>query len=244
MTGLVIVVTGVWDEKHGRSLDLDKISVVPVAGLAANDGTEYSKIKSALGVAKQLDEDDASSIEINVVDGVQSGVAFVASESLIDNARLLDAETGSPYTGRLIYNRADASIARPDEKGLRVAGLGLLTGSPLTAKAFQKGLAPLGDWGNLIVTLCVFLFGLSTMISWSYYGDRCTEYLFGTKWVTPYRFLYVGFVFLGSWLALEVVWEYGDLALGLMTIPNLIAVVLLTPKVIELTREYFDRTGE
>ncbi|MEE8410551.1 MAG: sodium:alanine symporter family protein [Myxococcota bacterium] len=244
MTGLVIVVTGVWDQKYARSLDLGEVRVVPVAGLAANDGTEHSKIESALAVAKHLDEDDAPNIELEVVDGVQTAVAFVASESIIDDARLIDADTGKLYSGSLTYVRAEANLVRSDALALRVAGRGLLTGSPLTAKAFQKGLAPLGNWGNLIVTLCVFLFGLSTMISWSYYGDRCTEYLLGIKWVLPYRILYVVFVFIGSSLTLEFVWGYGDLALGLMTVPNLIAVVLLTPKLIEMTREYFTRYGD
>ena len=88
----------------------------------------------------------------------------------------------------------------------------------------------------------VFLFAISTMISWSYYGDRCVTYLFGSGFVLPYRILYTCFVFLGSVLALEVVWAYGDLALGLMTVPNLIAVVLLLPKVLEITKDYFQRT--
>ena len=123
-------------------------------------------------------------------------------------------------------------------------GNALQNSSALTSWGFQEGLRPIGDWGNWIVTICVFLFAISTMISWSYYGDRCVTYLFGAKYVIYYRLVYIGFVYLGATTALEVVWAYGDLALGLMTVPNLIAVVLLLPKVVSLSRDYFRRMDE
>jgi AGCS family alanine or glycine:cation symporter len=114
----------------------------------------------------------------------------------------------------------------------------------LTQSAFRKGFGDLGFLGGLIVTLSVFLFGLSTIISWSYYGDRCVEYLFGVKYVTLYRLFYVGFTCLGAILALEVVWAYGDLAMGLMTVPNLIAVIVLAPVIAKLTRDYLGRMAK
>jgi AGCS family alanine or glycine:cation symporter len=116
----------------------------------------------------------------------------------------------------------------------------------LTSWAFKKGFDEygMGLWGGLIVTLCVFLFGLSTIISWSYYGDRCVEYLFGVRYVQFYRLLYVCFTCLGALLALEVVWLYGDLAMGLMTVPNLIAVLLLSPVIAKITKDYLERHGK
>ena len=120
----------------------------------------------------------------------------------------------------------------------------LQNGSALTSWAFDIGLSPLGDFGNYIVTLCVFLFAISTMISWSYYGDRCVTYLFGARYVLLYRGLFLLFSFIGSIAALELVWTMGDIALGLMTVPNLIAVVFLTPKIISLSNDYFQRMGK
>jgi AGCS family alanine or glycine:cation symporter len=105
-------------------------------------------------------------------------------------------------------------------------------GSPLTAWAFQKGLGRFaGDYGYLLVTLSVFLFGLSTAISWSYYGDRAALYLFGPRAIIPYRVLFCIMNFLGAVYSLEVVWSFGDVALGLMTVPNLLSILLLTGKV-------------
>jgi AGCS family alanine or glycine:cation symporter len=88
------------------------------------------------------------------------------------------------------------------------------------------------------VTLAVFFFGLSTAISWSYYGDRSILYLAGPRWVVPYRVVFCIAHFLGAVYSLELVWAFGDMALGLMTIPNLISILLLTGLVKGWTREY------
>ncbi len=120
----------------------------------------------------------------------------------------------------------------------------ILNGSPLTALAFKTGLAPLFPYGDKIITLAVFLFAISTAISWSYYGDRSIEYLSGPKAIKPYKLTYVFVQFIGAIVSLEVVWGFGDIALGLMAIPNLLALILLSPKIISLTKEYFLRKHE
>lgn len=116
-----------------------------------------------------------------------------------------------------------------------------LNGSPLTALAFKTGLAPLMPWGDKIITISVFLFAISTAISWSYYGDRSAEYLFGRAAILPYKLVYVIAHFIGAIVSLEIVWGFGDIALGLMAIPNLIALILLSGKVIVTTNDYFSR---
>jgi len=93
----------------------------------------------------------------------------------------------------------------------------------------------------LIVTLAVLLFAVSTAISWSYYGDRATEYLFGARWIGTYRWVYLTFFFLGAILPLQAVWTFGDVALGLMSFPNLLALILLSRSVVAMTRDYFSR---
>ncbi|MBN1466588.1 alanine:cation symporter family protein [candidate division KSB1 bacterium] len=119
-----------------------------------------------------------------------------------------------------------------------------LNGSPLTALAFKTGLSPLFPWGDKIVTLSVFLFAISTAISWSYYGDRSVEYLFGRRAILPYKLVFVMAHFIGAIVSLEIVWGFGDVALGLMAIPNLIALVALSAKVRTMTADYFARKHE
>ncbi|MBD3169574.1 MAG: amino acid carrier protein [candidate division Zixibacteria bacterium] len=117
-----------------------------------------------------------------------------------------------------------------------------LNGSPMTSYAFQEGLRPiLGDHGNHIVTVAVFLFAISTMISWSYYGDRSVQFLWGNKAVLPYRVIYCIINFLAALVALEAAWGFGDMALGIMTIPNLIAILALTRKVKREQNIYFSQ---
>jgi AGCS family alanine or glycine:cation symporter len=89
--------------------------------------------------------------------------------------------------------------------------------------------------------LSVLLFAISTAISWSYYGDRCANYLFGPRAVLPYKLLFVAMHFIGAVATLSTIWVLGDVALGLVTFPNLIALVLLSGTVLKLTRSYFER---
>ena len=119
------------------------------------------------------------------------------------------------------------------------------SGAPLTMYAFRKGLSPLGDWGHIVVIFSVFLFGISTAIAWSYYGDRCAIYLFGERAVLPYKMVYLLMHFLGAGVAqsagISLVWEMGDIALGIVILPNLIALVLLSGAIKRLTNDYFER---
>ncbi len=115
----------------------------------------------------------------------------------------------------------------------------LLNSSLLTAFAFKTGLNSLFDYGDKIVTASVLLFAVSTAISWSFYGDRSTEYLFGEKAIIPYRWVFLLFVFLGAIASLEAVWAFGDAALGIMTFPNLISILLLANTLKTMTAEYF-----
>jgi alanine or glycine:cation symporter, AGCS family len=116
---------------------------------------------------------------------------------------------------------------------------GLLNSSLLTSFAFKEGLNWLFDYGDKIVTVAVLLFAVSTAISWSYYGERAANYLFGKKATLPYKWVYILFVFIGAIAELEAVWAFGDAALGFMTFPNLLAIILLSGMLKKLTKDYF-----
>ena len=116
----------------------------------------------------------------------------------------------------------------------------ILNGSLLTSLAFKQGLSWIIPFGDKIITLGVLLFAISTVISWSFYGDRATEYLFGEKAIPIYRAFYITFVFIGAIATLEAMWAFGDAALGFMTFPNLISIVLLSGTLKKMTKDYFD----
>jgi AGCS family alanine or glycine:cation symporter len=120
----------------------------------------------------------------------------------------------------------------------------LLNGAALTAWAFQRGLDPIFGGGHYIITLAVPLFAYSTMIAWSYYGDRSVTFLWGQRAVLPYRIVFVLGAFIGSTLALPLVWDMADVSNGLMAIPNLIALIALAAFTKREYADYFKRMGE
>jgi len=120
-------------------------------------------------------------------------------------------------------------------------GKELLNSSLLTSFAFKEGLGFLFTFGDKIVTVSVLLFALSTAIAWSFYGNRAAVYLFGEKAITPYLWVYVFFTFVGGIAELETIWAFGDAALGIMTFPNLISIILLTGVLKTMTKEYFSK---
>lgn len=218
MTGLVIVSTGVWQQKH------DAI------------------FTSA-----------ASETEITVTRG--DGTLFIVNGeprngSLVRN----DYEMGTFYIDEARTQPFNGTI-QPVDDGVRIATVNDIpveklyssfveNGAPLTAIAFEKGLSPIFPGGKYIVTLSVILFGVSTAISWSYYGDRSMQYLAGDKSIIYYKIVYLVMHFIGAVLTLETVWAIGDIALGLMTFPNIIALFALSGVVAKASKIYFAKMKE
>ena len=117
----------------------------------------------------------------------------------------------------------------------KVAGL---EGAPLTQSAFAS---VFGTSGIHALTFCLVLFAFTTILGWSYYGERCFEFLFGTKYIKLYRIIFVIMVALGGFLKLDLIWVLADIVNGLMALPNLIALLALSPIIISETKDYFVR---
>jgi AGCS family alanine or glycine:cation symporter len=231
ITGLVILSTGVWHSRKADSVPVNAQSAITVV-------VETAKVLTD-GVVTDADRFTGS---VTVTDGRPQGVFLVRNHSLVALPVLVTAD-GAPFSGNLTV--ADGGIATEGLPGLTLNGDMAQNGSPLTAWAFQEGLRPImGRYGYLLVTLGVVLFGVSTAISWSYYGDRAVVYLFGTGYVLPYKVIFVVMHFLGAIFSLEIVWNLGDSALGLMSLPNLIALIFLARPVKKMTDEYFARKHE
>ena len=182
----------------------------------------------------------------------------------MDESNRLIIEDGEPVNGTVLRNDFETGLFFVDEaQNERFSGVlnietGTFTdnegnviadvytsvienGAPLTSLAFERGLAPLIPWGKHIVTLSVLLFGVSTAISWSYYGDRSIQYLAGDKSIIYYKVVYLGMHFLGAIFPLATVWAIGDIALGLMTFPNIIALFALSGTVAIASKKYFEK---
>jgi len=112
----------------------------------------------------------------------------------------------------------------------------LINGAPLVMTAFSKVL-PLG---NYIVAIGLVLFGFSTILGWSYYGEKCFEFLFHEKYIFFFRIAFIVIVFLGAISSIKLVWPLADVMNGLMAIPNLIALFLLSNVVVKESNQFFD----
>ena len=106
----------------------------------------------------------------------------------------------------------------------------------MTGEAFAQGLP--GQWGHWIVTIGLVLFAFSTILGWSYYGERAIEKLLGRRSVMPFRVLFALVVFVGCTTELGVVWAFSDVMNGLMALPNLIGLLVLSGLVARETRAY------
>jgi len=112
-----------------------------------------------------------------------------------------------------------------------------LEGAAMTLQVFDSSL----PFGGNILSICIALFAFTTMLGWSYYGERCAQFLLGPKVVIPFRVLWVIGVFVGTQMSLGLVWKMSDALNGMMAIPNLLALLLLSPVVFKLTKQYFQQ---
>lgn len=216
MTGLVIVATGVWEERHNMVYEpANSNNTVQIT-----DGSTILVFEDGEPVNGTVTRND-----------YPTGAFFV------------DEAQEEIFSGT--YNYSTGVFT--DDEGTVVANVYtsiIENGAPLTSLAFEKGLAPIFPWGKHLVTICVLLFGISTAISWSYYGDRSIQYLAGDGAILPYKVVYLGMHFLGAIFPLATVWAIGDIALGLMTFPNIIALFALSGSVAVASKKYFNMMEE
>ncbi len=110
--------------------------------------------------------------------------------------------------------------------------------STLVAKAFGSALGKPGEW---FVVIAITLFAFTTVMGWSYYGAKVTEYLFGVTCGRLYRLVFIGLIIFGAVMESNLAWDISDTFNGLMMIPNLIGLIVQTPLIVRLTRNYIDR---
>lgn len=233
VTGLVILSSGVWKEKHENVFD--RSDMYFVAG--KYDDTNQADVDKLYGYLNE--------IEGNVVEPYTGSITVVNGTAVSDGFTLLNARSiaedvkyavGSEdlFTGTL-----KIVDGKPVKENLEVSGKSLVHSAALTTIAFTRGF--FGDAGQYIVSIGLMLFAFSTAIAWSYYGDRAMTYLLGPRSVMPYRVIYVaGFV----WAAFSdttLVWALSAVAIVVMTLPNLFGIMLLCKEMKETVNDYWSR---
>ena len=233
VTGLVILSSGVWKEKHENVFD--RSDMYFVAG--QYDASNQDDVNKLYGYLNEIEGNNVQPYtgSITVVNGtaVSDGFTLLNARSVAENVKYA---VGSEdlFTGTL-----KIVDGKPVKENLEVSGKSLVHSAALTTIAFTRGF--FGDFGQYIVSIGLMLFAFSTAIAWSYYGDRAMTYLFGPRSVMPYRVIYVaGFV----WAAFSdttLVWALSAVAIVVMTLPNLFGIMLLCKEMKETVNDYWSR---
>jgi len=227
MTGLVIILTGVWNER------------IPTEIVLAQRHSDISYIVRDSKEDRFVSADTPA--ELSFVDGRQvekgPGLPHLAWHEVDVERLFTDEKRTTPFSGT-VYGLEGRAVGADGAEYKSLWGMAVENAAPLTMLAFGEGL---GGAGAYVVVISVILFAVSTAISWSYYGDRCARYLLGTKAVLPYKLVYLAMHFAGAVIPLATIWQFGDIFLGIVILPNLAALVLLSGQVKQMTRDYFDR---
>lgn len=230
LTGLVILSSGVWQQKfenrfsatdtlliNGQYTDADSADVQSLFAFLNNEDSNVSPMNGTLTVvAGRISDGD---------------MTILHNRSVAEDVRV--EAGGAPYSGRLTV--AEGAIVEDVE----LRGKSLLHSVPLTAKAFRTSF--LGVLGEYAVTVGLVLFAFTTAVAWSYYGDRAITYLVGARWVMPYRAVYVLGFFSATVIDTTLVWLLSYVTVALMTLPNLIGIFLMRREVKQMSEDYRDR---
>ena len=225
LTGLVILSSGVWTEKFTNSFE--KTSMFVVSGnFDEKDGKEILNFLSGEdSIIKSF------SGELNVVSGeIREEVTILNNRSIAEDVTV--NKNSIPYTGKLIIRNNEI------EGNYEFIGKSLVKSAVLTSKAFNKGF--FGNYGEYIVSIGLLLFAFSTVITWAYYGDRCTAYLFGESSIIYYRILYILAFFIAGtgFIDTEIIWNFALITVAASTLPNLISIFLLRKQMKDLISSY------
>lgn len=237
ITALVILSSGAWSEKHQNNFD--KTSTTFISGSYSEDNV--SDVNQLRYFINNLDSEIKlfnGTIQISngkIEESNNDSVTILHKKSIAEDVVILInnpiSESTDKYDGPLLI---EDGVVRTN--GVNLSGKSLVHSAELTAVAFKSGV--LGVYGGYIVAIGLLLFAFSTAIAWSYYGDRSAAYVFGEKSVVWYRLVYVGCFFVAAIIDTEVVWNLAYIIGPLVTIPNVIALIILRKEMKSMSDSY------
>ena len=227
LTGLVILASGVWTEKYENEFERTSTYYI-----SPEDSSK--EIDEQINAYTDCRDKNIKCYEgeLTVQDGIlQSKNVIFHNRSIAEN--VLFFKNNELLSGQILIENG---LLKSD--GITLTGHSLVKSAVLTSKAFNKGF--FGSYGEYIVSIGLLLFAFSTMITWSYYGDRCTLYLFGKEALIYYRVLYLVAMFIaGSGLIdTEIIWNFALITVAASTLPNLIGMFLLRKEMKLILKNY------
>lgn len=232
ITGLALLSSGVWSEKHHNEFDRADMQFV-VGNYSDKNEADLERLFKHLD--RNPDEKDVipnytGSISVDNGKAISNGFTLINARSIAED--VVYSKDSKPITG--VINIVDGQL---EDDELKVEGKSLVHSARLTSIAFTRGF--FGDNGKYIVSIALLLFAFTTAVAWSYYGDRAASYLFGSAAVLPYRIVYVGLFFVGAIADATIIWTLAYVTVALMTIPNLIGILLLHKDMKNTVKDYW-----
>ncbi|PID93797.1 MAG: sodium:alanine symporter family protein [Bacteroidetes bacterium] len=217
ITGLVLLSSGVWKEKHLNTFQMTDM-VILAHTVNEKDPADQALLSDHIRGTKKL---PLFTGMLKIKEGkIQHELSILHARSVAEEVLIYKHK--EPFTGTLAV--AEGKFKKWNSS-LHMEGKSLLHSAPLTTLAFTKSF--LGGWGKFIVSIGLLLFAFSTAISWSYYGGRAVTYLAGVRYVPYYRIIYILMFFLASFIDTTLIWTFSGIAIVFMALPNLFGILML-----------------
>ena len=230
LTGLVILSSGVWNEKFPNDFQ-DSDTIILAGDLTDSDAQHVTALSAFLTDQPSSVQRYSGTIEVQNGEATHEGFTILHARSVAENVTYHIGQNRR-FTGEVMIR--DGRIAEPD---VYLRGDSLIHSAALTVEAFNRSF--LGGIGPYIVALGLMLFAFSTALAWSYYGDRSMTFLFGTKSIMPYRLVYVVGFFLAAIADTTLIWQVAAITMVVMTLPNLLGLVVMRQEIRQEIREYW-----
>jgi len=232
ITGLVILTSGVWQEKINNRFESADLIILE-GGYDEKDATDRESLYRMLVNEGNLDTFNGDLVVEN--GEIQNNVTLLHARSVAEEVRVYQNE--ALFSGAINISGGRLDVEKEENQGIELVGASLLHSAPLTAEAFTRSY--LGETGQYIISIGLLLFAFSTAISWSYYGDRATTYLFGVKYVNVFRVFYIAGFFIASFADTTIIWTLAGITIALMTLPNLVGILMLSKEMKITVKEYW-----
>ena len=230
LTGLVILSSGVWNEKFPNDFQ-DSDTIILAGDLTDSDAQHVTALSAFLTDQPSSVQRYSGTIEVQNGEATHEGFTILHARSVAENVTYHIGQNRR-FTGEVMVR--DGRIAEPD---IYLRGDSLIHSAALTVEAFNRSF--LGGIGPYIVALGLMLFAFSTALAWSYYGDRSMTFLFGTNSIMPYRLVYVVGFFLAAIADTTLIWQIAAITMVVMTLPNLLGLMVMRQEIRQEIREYW-----
>ena len=234
LTGMVILSSGVWNEKFDNKFQASDMIVL--SGIYDETIEEHKNEISNYVLAKSSSAEPFVGM-LNIVDGqFTDEITLIHNRSFAEDVVISDDE-GNSYSGQIKVKEGKIIDSRLLSGDLIVKGKSLIHSAPLSVLAFERSF--FGVFGSYIVPICLLLFAFSTTIAWYYYASRAVIHLWGTKRLVIFRVIYVVTFFFASFIDTTFIWVVSGITVAMMTLPNLIGILMLRKEVKQMVDEYW-----